>query len=127
MRQGMVEGEKPLYWIGSAKDDLLELPPPVRREIGFALGAAQMGGRYRSVKPWKGLGSGIYEVISDFDTNTFRGVYTVRFKQAVYALHCFQKKSPRGIQTARGDVELFGQRLKIAKADYETRYGKEKA
>jgi phage-related protein len=51
-------------------------------------------------------------------------VYTVRFEEAVYVLHAFQKKSPSGIRTAKRDVELVEQRLKQAQRDYEEHYGK---
>jgi phage-related protein len=51
-------------------------------------------------------------------------VYTVRFREVVYVLHAFQKKSPRGIKTARTDIELIVKRLKVAQQDYEARYGK---
>ena len=49
----------------------------------------------------------------------------MRFREAVYVLHTFQKKSPSGIRTARLDVDLVAKRLKAAKDDYEVRYGKE--
>src|ERR1700724_35351 len=49
-----------------------------------------------SAKPWKGEGADVMEIVSDFDSDTFRAVYTVTFKEAIYVLHCFQKKSPRG-------------------------------
>lgn len=55
--------------------------------------------------------------------DTYRVVYTVRFAKAVYVLHCFQKKSPSGIRTARQDIELIHERLKRARQDYEVRYG----
>ncbi len=54
-----------------------------------------------------------------------RAVYTVRFAKAVYVLHCFQKKSPSGVKTAKTDVDLIGQRLKAAHQHYEANYGKE--
>lgn len=62
--------------------------------------------------------------MSDFDGDTFRGIYTVKFRKAVYVLHCFQKRSPSGIKTAKVDVDLVTQRLKAARNDYEARYGK---
>jgi phage-related protein len=65
------------------------------------------------------------EIVSDFATDTFRAVYTVTFKEAVYVLHCFQKKSPRGRKTARTDVELIRERLNAAREDHQQRYGKE--
>jgi phage-related protein len=64
------------------------------------------------------------EIVSDFDGDTFRGVYTVKFRKASYVLHCFQKKSPGGIKTAQVDMDLITRRLKAARDDYEGRYGK---
>ena len=69
-------------------------------------------------------GPGVVEVVRDFDGDTFRAVYTVKFRKAIYVLHCFQKKSPTGIRTAKVDVKLVNQRLKAARDDYEARYGK---
>ena len=57
--------------------------------------------------------------------DTYRVAYTVRFEKAVYVLHCFQKKSPSGIRTAKTDVDLIHERLRAAQTDYEARYGKE--
>jgi phage-related protein len=124
MRRQPESREKPLYWVGASKPDLLAMPEPVIRHIGFALGVAQYGGKQPDTKPWKGQGAGIFEIVSDFDTNTFRAAYVVRFEQAVYVLHCFQKKSPSGARTAKTDVNLIDRRLKAARADYEVRYGK---
>ena len=118
--------EKPLYWVASSKRDLLDMPGQVRREMGFAFGVAQHGGKYPKAKPWKGQGPGVLEVVSDFYGDTFRAVYTVKFAKAIYVLHCFQKKSPTGIRTARTDVDLVSERLKAARLDYGKRYGKEK-
>ena len=126
MARELVPGEKPVEWVGSSKRDFLEFPKPVIGEMGNALGVAQFGGKHPSAKPWKGLGSGIFEIVEDFDGDTYRAIYTVRFREAVYILHAFQKKSPKGIRTARGDVELVAQRLKAAREDYEAYYGKEK-
>ena len=66
------------------------------------------------------------EVVEDHDGNTYRAVYTVRLRSAVYVLHCFQKKSRRGIQTPKPDVELVLQRLRLARQDYEDRHGNNK-
>ena len=116
-------GEKPLWWVGSAKADLLEFPEAVKDEIGVALSVAQFGRKHRAAKPWKGEGPGVLEVIADHRGDTYRAVYTVRFEEAIYVLHAFQKKSPKGIKTAQADVSLIHQRLKMATADYEVRYG----
>jgi phage-related protein len=125
MRAKLVPGERLLIWMASSKKNLLAMPRSVVREIGMALGVAQRGSKAPSAKPWKGKGSGVMEIVSDFDSDTFRAVYTVAFKEAIYVLHCFQKKSPRGSKTAKTDVELIGDRLKAAREDYKQRYGKE--
>jgi phage-related protein len=114
-------GEKELFWIGSSKRDLLAFPEPVKDDIGVALSVAQFGGKHPNAKPWKGEGAGIFEVVEVHRGDTYRAVYTVRFSSAVYVLHAFQKKSPSGIRTARTDVELIAQRLRMARQDYEAR------
>jgi phage-related protein len=119
-------GEKPLFWVGSAKRDLLAFPEPVKDGIGVALSVAQFGGMHPSAKPWKGEGAGVFEVVEDHRGDTYRAVYTVRFRGAVYVLHAFQKKSPSGIKTSRADAELIAQRLQAARQDYEARYGRTK-
>lgn len=126
MRPDLQKGERPLDWVGSSKRDFLEFPEPVKDELGNALGLAQFGGTHPKAKPWKGEGAGVFEVVEDHDGNTFRAVYTVRFRDVVYVLHAFQKKSPRGIRTARPDIELIARRLRLAQQDHEARYGKAK-
>ena len=124
MRARLAVGERPLDWIGSSKRDFLGFPMSVKSELGNALGVAQFGGKHPKAKPWKGHGPGIFEVVEDHDGNTYRAVYTVRFRDVLYVLHAFQKKSPRGITTARTDIELIARRLKVAQRDHEARYGK---
>ena len=124
MRSRLAPGERPIVWVASAKKDLVAMPEPVVRFIGMALGVAQLGGTHPSAKAWKGQGPGVLEIVSEFDGDAFRGIYTVKFRQAIYVLHCFQKKSPSGIRTAKVDVDLVAQRLKAAQRDYEARYGK---
>ena len=91
--------EKPVHWIGSSKSDLLALPPEVVSAMGYALGLAQLGGKHPQAKPWKGEGAGVFEMVESFESNAYRGIYTVRFEGVVYVLHVFQKKSPSGIRT----------------------------
>jgi len=126
VRQKAVAGEKPLIWVGASKRDLLAMPEAVIRHIGGALSVAQYGGKHPDAKPWKGLGAGVFEVVSDFEARTFRAVYFVRLERAIYVLHCFQKKSPSGIRTAKTDVKLIERRLKAALDDYEVRYAQTK-
>jgi phage-related protein len=123
-RPKRVPGEKPLFWTGSSKDDLLAFPEAVKDDIGTALSVAQFGGKHPHTKPWRGEGPGVFEVVENHRSDTFRAVYTVKFESAVYVLHAFHKKSPSGIKTARKDVELIGRRLNEARTDYEVRYGK---
>jgi phage-related protein len=98
----------------------------VKDEIGVALSVAQFGGKHPSAKPWKGEGAGVLEIVEDHRGDTYRAVYTVKFENAAYVLHAFQKKSPKGIKTAQTDVELVSRRLKVASEDYEARFGKRK-
>jgi phage-related protein len=125
-RAKTVSGERPLFWVGSSKEDLLDFPEPVKDALGVALSVAQFGGKHPKAKPWKGVGPGVLEIVDDYRTDTFRAVYTVKFERAVYVLHAFQKKSPKGRKTAQTDVELISRRLKDASADYEARYGEPK-
>jgi phage-related protein len=87
--------------------------------MGYALGVAQYGGKHPHAKPWKGEGPGIFEVVEDHAGDTYRALYTVRFAEAIYVLHAFQKKSPSGRRTAQTDVTLIRERLKRAQEDHE--------
>ena len=118
-------GEKPLDWVGSSKKDFLGFPGPVKDEMATRSALRSSVASTPSAKPWKGQGSGVFEVVEDHDSDTYRAVYTVRFKEVVYVLHAFQKKSTRGIRTAQVDVDLV-ERLKVAQQDYEGSYGKPK-
>ena len=113
--------EKPLHCVASAKRDYLSFPIEVQDEMGYALGLAQLGVKHPNAKPWKGEGTGVLEVVEDHRGDTYRAVYTVRFADAVYVLHAFQKKSKSGIKTPQTDVKLITERLKRAQADYEHR------
>lgn len=120
-RTGIVlpENRKPLYWEGGSKKDFKGFPNPVQKELGFALFIVQLGGTPELAKPWKGNGSGVYELVGDYRGDTFRAVYTVRMGDAVHVLHAFQKKSKSGIATPRPDVRLIEKRLKAVLARYE--------
>jgi phage-related protein len=108
---------KPLCWIGSAKKDLLAMPDEVQQVFGFALYHAQTGLLHPDAKPLKGFGSaGILEIVEDWRGDAYRAVYTVRFAEAVYVLHCFQKKSKQGAETPKPEINLIRARLKEAEA-----------
>jgi phage-related protein len=114
-------GEKPLFWMGSSRKDLMDFPADVRTHLGSALGIAQFGGKHQDAKPWKGEGPGVLEIVEDHRGGTFRAVYTVRFEGAVYVLHVFQKKSKTGIKTPKADQDLVASRLKDAVRDFTER------
>ncbi len=115
--------EKPIYWVGTSKSDLLRLPTEVVHDIGYALHVVQNGGHPPKARVWKGLGPRVYE-LAEYDTwGTCRVVYSLQLARAVYVLHVFQKKSPSGIRTSRNDIGIIRRRLSAAIADYEVRYG----
>lgn len=113
---------KPLEWVGRALDELMALPAPVRRSMGFALRFAQGGVRPDHVKPLKGFkGAGVLEAVENYDGDTYRAVYTVKLAGVVYVLHCFQKKSKKGIATPKPTIDLIHQRLRAAEAMHKKR------
>lgn len=119
--------EKPLFWIGRSYEDLLDCPDEVRRTFGFALGQAQQGGKFVDAKPLKGFGgAGVLEVVEDWQSDTFRCVYTVKFAGAVYVLHTFQKKSKTGSKTPKQEIDLVKERLKRAEEHYREWIAKQK-
>jgi len=105
----MNDKEKLLEWIGSSHKDLTALPADVKRFFGYALSLAQSGDQHDAAKVLKGFGgAGVL--------GTYRAVYTVKFKEAVFVLHCFQKKSKQGVATPKVDMEIIRARLKVAEA-----------
>jgi phage-related protein len=91
------------------------MPEEVQQVFGFALYQAQIGLLHLAAKPLKGFGSaGIVEILEDWRGNAYRAVYTVRFANAVYVLHCFEKKSKHGIETPKREMDLIRERLKEA-------------
>lgn len=114
MKQGF---EKPLTWVESSKKDLVALPVSVRKFFGHALHFAQNGERHDAAKVLKGFGSaGVLEVMEDDADGTYRAVYTIRFEEAVFVLHCFQKKSKSAVGTPKRDMDTIRLRLKAAEA-----------
>ena len=113
----MSDKDKPLAWIGSSKKDLMALPLAVRKFFGHALDFAQRGDKHDAAKVLKGFGgAGVLELVEDDQDGTYRAVYTVKFAEAVFVLHCFSKKSKRGIETPKEDMDIIRARLKAAEA-----------
>jgi phage-related protein len=113
----MSDNLKSLRWVGSSKKDLLTMPEDVIDVFGFALHLAQMGKKHDQAKPLKGFGgASVLEVVEDHMGDTYRAVYTVKIAEKVYVLHCFQKKSTKGIETPKHEIDLIRERLKAAQA-----------
>ncbi len=113
----MYEAERQLFWIGSSHKDLVAMPVEVRRRFGYALSLAQRGDRDDAAKVLQGFsGAGVLEIVEDDIGGTYRAAYTVKFAEAVFVLHCFQKKSKRGIATPKPDMDVIRARLKVAEA-----------
>ena len=91
------------------------MPDDVIDVFGFALHLAQMGKKHDQAKPLKGFGgASVLEVVEDHMGDTYRAVYTVKIADAVYVLHCFQKKSTKGIETPKHEMDLIRERLRAA-------------
>ncbi len=106
---------KPVVWVGSSRKDIQDMPAKVRRLFGTALDEAQQGNKPLSAKPLHGFGgANVLEIVENYNSDAYRAIYTIRFEEAVYVLHVFQKKSRQGIQTPQRDLELVRSRLQQA-------------
>jgi phage-related protein len=112
-----VDVVRPIAWLGDSKKNLKEFPQKVRSSIGSALFAAQCGQMAEHVKPFKAVGSGVFEIVSCYNKDAYRLVYGVQIGKKIYVLHAFQKKSKHGIATTKQDVDLIKQRYKEALED----------
>ena len=108
-----------LVWVGSSLKDLTSFPEAVKKDIGFALHLAQAGEKSINAKPFKGIGSGVYEVVDDHNSDTYRAVYVVNLGDRVYVLHAFQKKSKKGIKTPQNEIDMIERRYRLAFQIYQ--------
>jgi phage-related protein len=121
-----VRETKPLVWVGSSRKDLKKFPSEARSVMGYALYQAQLGLKAINAKPLAGFsGASVLEIVDDFQTDAYRAVYTVRFRDVVYVLHAFQKKSKKGIATSKADLDLIKRRLRFAEELDKTRQREE--
>ncbi len=119
-----MSARRELYWIASSLDDLRSFPQQVRRVMGQALDDAEHGEEHPRAKALKGFGGrSVLEIVDDHDGDTYRAVYTVRFLDAIYVLHAFQKKSKKGIATPKHEIELIQARLRRAEEHYRKHHG----
>ncbi len=111
---------KSLLWISSSKRDLMDMPKDVRADFGHGLYQAQLGEHPDIAKTLSGFGgASVIELIQDHKGDAFRAVYTVKFAETIIVLHAFQKKSKKGIETPKQDMELIRSRLKLAEELYK--------
>ena len=97
----MDESTKKVKWVGDSRRQVRNFPKTARKTIGDALNSAQLGYKPPNAKPFKNVGTGVYQITARYDTNTYRAVYTVKLGQNIYVLHAFQKKSTHGIRTLK--------------------------
>ena len=106
---------RPLVWMGNAKRNLQAFPKGAQKLIGDELQLIQFGGMPRDAKPFKAVGSGVFEIPLRFEGEAYRTVLAVQLGERIYVLHAFQKKSKKGIATPKPDVDLIKQRYREAK------------
>ena len=106
---------RPLVWMGNSRRNLQAFPREAQKLIGDELQLIQFGGMPKDAKPFKGVGSGVFEIALRHDAEAYRTVLAVQLGKKIYVLHAFQKKSKKGIETARHDVDLIKQRYADAK------------
>jgi phage-related protein len=117
---------KRIAWMGSSKKDLLAMPEPVINSFGYALGLAQNGLSYPDAKTLTQFKTAVVEVLEDHNSDTFRAVYTARFEDTVYVLHCFKKKSPKQSELPKRDKETIELRLREVTAIEDAKRKKSK-
>ena len=110
----MDKAAKSIIWLGDSRKIVRSFPTEVKQDIGVALYDAQMCEKSPLAKPFKGVGSGVFEIAIRFDKNAYRLVYAVQIGEHIYVLHAFQKKSTRGIATSKQDVHLIQRRYRQA-------------
>ena len=105
---------KPVEFVGTALDDLRTFPEAARREAGYQIDEVQHGQTPDDWKPMSSVGAGVKEIRIREESGAFRVIYIAKLSDAVYVLHCFQKKSE---QTNESDIRLVRKRLKELKKD----------
>lgn len=100
---------KPIEFRGSSLDDLRTFPQTAMREAGYQLDRVQHGLAPDDAKSMVSIGPGVMELRIWDEAGTFRVVYVAKLADAVFVLHCFQKKTQ---QTAKRDIDLAKKRLK---------------
>ena len=102
--------DKPIYWIGTSKEDIAKFPQDAKRKAGFQLRAVQRGESPADFKPMSVVGKGVEEIRIKAG-EAYRIFYVARFAEAVYVLHAFNKKTQK---TSKKDLEIGKQRYQTA-------------
>ena len=106
---------RPLIWMGNARSNTQAFPKAVQKLVGDELQLIQYGGMPKDAKPFKGIGSGVIELAIRHAGDAFRSVVAVQLGERIYVLHAFQKKSKKGIETPKYEVDLIKKRYAQAK------------
>ncbi|MYG41327.1 MAG: type II toxin-antitoxin system RelE/ParE family toxin [Nitrospira sp. SB0677_bin_15] len=104
-----------ISWIKAAQKDFEKFPLAARQKTIRALKIAAEGQKTDIVKPMKGLGSGIYEIVLRYESSAYRVVYAVQIGADLWVIHAFQKKSRRGISTPKQDIDVIQDRIQWLK------------
>ena len=114
--------QRPLVWLGDSKKSIQSFPKGAQKLLGDELQLVQFGGMPKDAKPFKGIGSGVIELALRYASDAYRVVTAVQLGARIYVLHAFQKKSKKGIETPKHDVDLIRKRYSEAQGlarDYE--------
>ncbi len=104
-----------VVWMGNSKKNVMSFPKEVQKRIGDELQLIQFGGMPNDAKPFKGVGRGVFEIAVRYDKEAYCCVQAVLLGKKIYVLHAFQKKSKKGIQTPKQDIETIKRRYREAK------------
>ena len=114
--------QRPLVWLGDSKKNIQSFPKGAQKLLGDELQLVQFGDMPKDAKPFKGIGSGVIELALRYASDAYRVVTAVQLGARIYVLHAFQKKSKKGIETPKREVDLIRKRLSEAQElarDYE--------
>ena len=106
---------RPLVWMGNPRKSIQDFPEGSQKLLGDELQLIQFGGMPKDAKPFKGISSGVLEIALRYSTDAYRVVLAVQLGERIYVLHAFQKKSKKGIETPKRDVDLIRKRYAEAK------------
>ena len=117
---------RPLVWLGDSLRNVRDFPDGAQKLLGDEIQLMQFGGMPKDAKPFKGVGSGVFEIALRYSSDAFRVALATHIGSRIYVLHAFQKKSKKGIETPKRDVDLIRKRYTEAQ-ELANEYEKAKA